>query len=58
VETSPKVTIQSCKYFLRCIMTFSSITDFCVYGVMTGVGLSFILWAFGMLPRAFRLFIR
>jgi hypothetical protein len=39
-------------------MYFADLTELCLYGVMTGFGLSFIVWAIGVVPRAFKMFLR
>ena len=31
-------------------------TQFCVSGIMVGFALSLIMWSFGLVPRAFRVF--
>ena len=36
----------------------TDLTQLCVYGVSTGFLLSMVMWFFGVLPRAFRLFVR
>ena len=37
---------------------FNELTELCVFGVSTGFLLSFLMWFFGIVPRAFRLFVR
>jgi hypothetical protein len=39
-------------------MTFQTLTELSVYGVMLGFGLSFILWGIALIPRAFKIFMK
>ena len=38
--------------------TFSDLTELCLFGVVTGFFLSFMMWVVGIGPRLFRLFVR